>query len=129
MGSNIWLKKICVSFTAVKKKAAGEKYSGFLPWQVLQYCWTAFIDNYLPANPALTVERISNIEVMRNYLTEEEIEKLKSTPIEDEIICKASLFAILTGLRFGAIQSLKWNHLEYSKQLDAFYLYFIDLKE
>lgn len=88
----------------------------------------AFIDNYLPTNPTLKVERISNIEVMRNYLTEDEIEKLKTTPIDDPIVYKASLFAILTGLRFGAIQSLKWSALEYSKQLDAFYLYFIDPK-
>ncbi len=88
----------------------------------------AFIENYLPANPTMKVERISNVEVIRQYLTEEEIEKLKNTSIGDNTVYRASLFAILTGLRFGAIKSLKWSDLEYSKNLDCWYFYFIDPK-
>jgi integrase len=67
----------------------------------------AFIENYLPTNPTLKVDRISNVEVIRQYLTEEEIEKLKQIKIDDDTVYRASLFAILTGLRFGAIKSLK----------------------
>jgi integrase len=61
-------------------------------------------------------------------LTEEEIEMLKQTPINDKVVYNAGMFAILTGLRFGAIQSLKWEELEYSKELNAWYFYFIDPK-
>ena len=88
----------------------------------------AFIENYLPSNPTLKVERISNVEVIRQYLTEEEIEKLKQTSIDDNTIYRASLFAILTGLRFGAIKLLKWDDLEYSKNLNCWYFHFIDPK-
>ena len=88
----------------------------------------AFIENYLPTNPTLKVDRISNVEVIRQYLTEEEIEKLKQTKIEDDTVYRASLFAILTGLRFGAIKSLTWGGLEYSKNLNCWYFYFIDPK-
>ena len=35
----------------------------------------AFIQGYLSSNPTLKVERISNVEVSRQYLTDEEIEK------------------------------------------------------
>lgn len=88
----------------------------------------AFIENFFQTNPTLKVERISNVEVIRQYLTEEEIEKLKQTKIDDDTVYRASLFAILTGLRFGAIKSLRWSELEYSKNLNCWYFYFIDPK-
>jgi len=72
----------------------------------------AFIENYLQFNPVLKVD----------------IQLLKQTPIKDEVVYKAGLFAILTGLRFGAIQSLKWEELEYSEELKSWYFYFIDPK-
>ncbi|MDQ6901960.1 MAG: site-specific integrase [Bacteroidota bacterium] len=88
----------------------------------------AFIHGYLTSNPALKVERISNVEVARQYLTDEEIEKMKRNKIDDDTVYRASMFAILTGLRFGAIQSLKWKELEYSNDLQSWYFYFIDPK-
>lgn len=88
----------------------------------------AFIQNYLVTNPTLKVERIKNVEVSRQYLTEEEIDQLKQTKIGDDTVYRASMFAILTGLRFGAIQSLKWKELEYSNDLKSWYFYFIDPK-
>lgn len=88
----------------------------------------AFIENYLQFNPVLKVDKIPPTETTRHYLTEEEIQLLKQTPIKDEVVYKAGLFAILTGLRFGAIQSLKWEELEYSEELKSWYFYFIDPK-
>jgi integrase len=88
----------------------------------------AFIQGYLSSNPTLKVERISNVEVSRQYLTDEEIEKLKLNKIDDEEVYRASMFAILTGLRFSAIQSLKWSELEYSNDVKCWYFYFIDPK-
>lgn len=88
----------------------------------------AFIQNYLVCNPTLKVERIKNVEVSRQYLTDEEIEKLKLHKIEDDTVYRASLFAILSGLRFGAIQSLRWNELESSNDLASWYFYFVDPK-
>jgi integrase len=88
----------------------------------------AFIQNYLVSNPTLKVERIKNVEVARQYLTGEEIEKLKLHKVDDDTVYRASMFAILTGLRFGAIKSLRWNELEYSNDLASWYFYFIDPK-
>jgi hypothetical protein len=60
----------------------------------------AFIENHLQLNPVLKVDKIPPVEATRNYLTEEEIQLLKQTPIKDEVVCRAGLFVILTGLRF-----------------------------
>jgi len=88
----------------------------------------AFIENYLQYNPVLKVDKIPPVATSREYLTEEEIQLLKQTPIKDEVVYRAGLFAILTGLRFGAIQSLKWEELEYSEELKTWYFYFVDPK-
>lgn len=88
----------------------------------------AFLAGYYPDNPTLKVERISNIETVREALTAEEIQKLIDHPIEDQLIYNASLFAIYTGLRFSAIAALQWKHLEFSEELNSWYLYLIDPK-
>ncbi len=85
-------------------------------------------EKYLQNNPVTKGSRITEVETMRNYLNEEEIELLKKTPNDDDIVRRASFFAILTGLRFGAIQSLKWKHIDYSNDLQSSYIYFIDPK-
>ena len=88
----------------------------------------AFIENHLQTNPVLKVQGINYTETTRQYLTEEEIEKLRLHGAKNDMMYRASMFAIMTGLRFGAIQSLKWKELEYSNELDAWYFYFIDPK-
>ncbi|MEJ7830377.1 MAG: hypothetical protein WKF91_19365, partial [Segetibacter sp.] len=86
----------------------------------------AFIQNSLVSTPTLKVERIKNVEVARQYLRGEEIEKLKLHKADDDTVYRASMFAILTGLRFGAIKSLRWNESEYSNDLASWYFYLID---
>ncbi len=48
--------------------------------------------------------------------------------MEGTRILKRSSFLVFLGLRFGAIQSLKWKELEYSNDLHSWYFYFIDPK-
>jgi len=88
----------------------------------------AFIDNYLPENYVLKVDRIKNVEVMREFLTEDEIDLLKKTPVDDATVYKASMFSILTGLRFSAVEILHWGDLHFSKELNSWYLLIIDPK-
>lgn len=88
----------------------------------------AFIDNYLPENYILKVERIKNVEVIREFLDDEEIERLKAEPIEDDTVYRASMFSILTGLRYSAVESLHWGDLHFTKELKAWYVYLIDPK-
>jgi integrase len=88
----------------------------------------AFIDGYLVENYLLKISRIKNVEVIRDFLTEEEIEKLKITPCGDDTVYRASMFSILTGLRFSAVEILKWKDLYYSEELKSHYLILIDPK-
>jgi len=88
----------------------------------------AFKEGYLTENPTLRVERISNIESMREALTTEEIKLLMNNPPEDETVYKATIFAIMTGFRFGSVKILKWKYLEYSAQQKTWYFYFTDPK-
>lgn len=88
----------------------------------------AFKDNYLLEDYTQRVDRIRNEERQREFLTSEEIEKLKTTPCEDELIYRASMFSILTGMRYGAIEILRWKDLHFEAQLNAWYFLIIDPK-
>ena len=88
----------------------------------------AFKDNYLPENYTLKVERIKNVERIREALDEEEIERLKNTPCPDDLVYRASLFSILTGFRFGTVEILRWKQLHFSTKLGAWYFLIIDPK-
>lgn len=88
----------------------------------------AFKDNILPENYVLKVDRIRNIEVKREALDMEEIESLISNKPDNETVFKASMFSILTGLRFGGIEILQWKNLKHSKKLDSYFLDMIDPK-
>jgi uncharacterized protein YdcH (DUF465 family) len=50
----------------------------------------SFKDNYLFEDYSKLVDRIKTQEHLREFLTSEEIEKLKATPCEDEIVYRAS---------------------------------------
>lgn len=88
----------------------------------------AFKDNYLIEDFSQRVDRIKNQERQREFLTSEEIEKLKTTPCEDELVYRASLFSILTGMRFSAIKSLRWKDLYSETKLNSWYFLIIDPK-
>lgn len=88
----------------------------------------AFKDNYLPEDYTLKVDRIKNEERLRASLDEDEIELLKITPCADDLVYRASMFAIVTGFRFGAVETLRWKQLHYLKKLNAWYFLIIDPK-
>lgn len=88
----------------------------------------AFKDNYLMEDYTQRVDRIRNQERQREFLNSDEIEKLKSTPCEDELVYRVSMFSILTGMRYGAIKILKWKDLYFEAQLNSWYFLIIDPK-
>lgn len=55
-----------------------------------------------------TVLPIKENDVIREFLTIEEFKTLVSTPIEDSVMRRASIFAVLTGLRFCDHKALLW---------------------
>lgn len=88
----------------------------------------AFLDRYLPEDFTLRVARISNIDTYRQIIDDDELQLLLDNPTDDPLIFKSSIFALLTGLRFSAIQILKGGDFHYSAVLKSWYIYFVDPK-
>lgn len=88
----------------------------------------AFLDKYLPEDFTLRVARISNVDTSRQIIDDQELQLLLDNPINDPLVLKSSIFALLTGLRFSAIQILKWSDFHYSSALKSWYIYFVDPK-
>jgi len=47
----------------------------------------------------------------KEYLTDDEFRRLSATPCRCEVLKKASMFAVFTGLRFSDIKDLEWKHI------------------
>ncbi len=88
----------------------------------------AFLDRFLPEDYTLRVSRISNVDTYRQIIDDDELQLLVDHPVDDPLVFKSSMFALLTGCRFSAIKILKWNDFHFSKALNAWYIYFIDPK-
>ena len=71
----------------------------------------AFVDEYLTIDISDKVKNIPTKESRRQSLTIEEVNKLVETPCHDEVLKRASLFSILTGMRHSDIMRLKWSEL------------------
>ena len=71
----------------------------------------AFVDEYLTIDISEKVKNIPTKESRRESLTIEEVNKLVETPCEDDVLKRASLFSILTGMRHCDIMRLKWSEL------------------
>ena len=75
----------------------------------------AFVDEYLTLYIFAKVKCITNIEKTRVALSMNEVQMLVDTPCKDDVLKRAFLFSILTGLRHSDIQTLKWK--QFSKQV------------
>lgn len=71
----------------------------------------AYIDDYLPSNIAQKVPGIKVNAGRREALTMDEVKRLINTPCEYDIIRRASIFSILTGIRHSDIKALTWKKL------------------
>ena len=72
----------------------------------------AFIDEYLTVDISAKVKGISSIEKPRVALTMNEVQMLVDTPCKDDVLKRAFLFSILTGLRHSDIKPLKWKQIQ-----------------
>lgn len=63
-------------------------------------------------NPTAGVDRFKEPESEREFLTVEEIRKLRDTPPPNEELAKAFFFSCLTGLRWSDIVKLKWSEVQ-----------------
>lgn len=85
----------------------------------------AYHQNLLNSNLALDAEYIKEEETHREYLTEDELERLWKTPIKMEVIKHLALFSAFTGFRFSDVINIKWENV-FSDQHQG---YCVKLKE
>ncbi|MDQ6481279.1 site-specific integrase [Dyadobacter sp. LHD-138] len=65
----------------------------------------------MSSNVGEMVESISPKDTHREFLFLDELQQLANTKCESEVVKKASLFSVLTGLRFSDINTLEWSEL------------------
>ena len=71
----------------------------------------AYHDHHLPFDLAADMDKIKTKKTKREYLTLDEVRKLRDTPCEHDVLKRASMFSILTGLRISDILSLRWENI------------------
>jgi len=75
----------------------------------------AFEQRLLNENPLKYVKGIKTKETKRDFLTQEELQKLVETDCDLKEIKTAALFSALTGLRWSDIEKLKWSDIQKTK--------------
>lgn len=73
---------------------------------------TAIRQGIIPTNPTADVERFKEPDSEREFLTIDEIKKLRKTPPPNEYLAQAFFFSCLTGLRWSDIVKLKWSEVQ-----------------
>lgn len=74
----------------------------------------AFENGKIKEDVSKKLEKAKNDSTPREFLTLEEVKRLAATPCKSDVMKRASLFSILTGLRISDIIRLKWNNIETS---------------
>lgn len=72
----------------------------------------AMREGIIGTNPTLSVERFKEPESDREFLTIEELRKLRQTPPPSEALAQAFFFSCLTGLRWSDIVKMKWGEVQ-----------------
>lgn len=80
-------------------------------------------DKIISQNPLDRVESIKQGETKREYLSQEELEKLVATECDPSLLKKASLFSVLTGLRWSDLTALTWAQIQHS-EAQGYYIRF-----
>ena len=88
----------------IKVNTASSYFNKFR--EVLKY---AYLEDYLLKDVRQQIDAIKEVDTEREYLTIEEFKRLVNTPFKDEVLRRACIFSVLTGLRFSDIKQLRWK--------------------
>lgn len=80
----------------------------------------AFRNGLLNENPIDRVEGIKQAETQREFLTQEELDKLVKTECDPPLLKNASLFAVLTGMRWSDVMALTWGQVQFTESSGYF---------
>lgn len=64
-------------------------------------------------------EKIKVPETSRAFLTVDELQKMMETPMKNETIKRAFLFACFCGLRISDIRALRWGNITHENGIDS----------
>lgn len=81
-------------------------------WKLRMCVHEAYKEHYIPIDLSVDMEVIKTKMTKKSYLTMEEVRALRDAPCEYDVLKRASLFSIMTGLRISDIRSLKWENIE-----------------
>ena len=82
------------------------------PTLISKYCCSACSKKTYKKRQIAKVKGISQIEKPRVALSMNEVQMLVDTPCKDDVLKRAFLFSILTGLRHSDIKPLKWKQIQ-----------------
>ena len=74
---------------------------------------SAYNENIIPYDYIQKVPKMKWVETHKEYLTEQEVDRLLSTPYPNKVFKRAVEFAINTGLRHSDVLDLKWSHVKH----------------
>lgn len=72
----------------------------------------AFVDGYLSIDYSAKAKNIAAKQKKRECLTMDEVRSLAETPCESDVLRRAALFSILTGMRHSDIKALRWHQVQ-----------------
>lgn len=98
------------TFRATKKKLTNNSAKGYFTifGTVLK---KAFEAKFISENLASRMQRISKEETQREFLTEDELNKMARAECDLPELKNAALFSALTGLRYSDIEKLLWKEI------------------
>lgn len=73
---------------------------------------SAYKEKLLLEDLTLHLEGIETVDVHKDFLTLEELQRLAAAPCGDDTIRRASLFSCLSGLRISDIRALTWQNIQ-----------------
>lgn len=89
---------------------SGNSSSGY--WGIFRTLLkNAYKNKKLPEDINGYLDNIPVKTVRKEFLTMDEVKRLRDTPCKQEVLKRASLFSILTGLRISDIMNLKWENI------------------
>ena len=71
----------------------------------------AFREGFIEVDFSPRVQNIKKSEVVRRFLSLEELERLSITDVPNEMVKQAFLFGCFTGLRLSDIEALQWDQI------------------
>ena len=107
--------------SAAYKLSANSKYSYFNKFRAAVRM--AFEDKFLSYNPALRIKAFPQGESYREFLTLEEVKRLKTTHCDNPVLERAAFWSIRTGMRWGDCLKLRWEDIQHS-ETDGYFIRF-----